>query len=193
MSDLLFQVLIGTYNLRLKNSAEFMNHEPRGVPIRDPSKITEMVKNLQQTGVISSVTEDWLTFKADNTQRSNVYPLHLLRCYFIQFCRFHMQNAMQDLADFMFAKKAKDPQSWSTIGFEQNTPAHIFRFITEISQRDREILHNFLAGCRRMNLDHDYVFASCNPCILADLMVSAPDDLVYHIRKCMMALQVKIW
>jgi hypothetical protein len=63
------QVLIGTYNLRLKNSAEFMNHEPRGVPIRDPSKITEMVKNLQQTGVISNVTEDWLTFKADNTQR----------------------------------------------------------------------------------------------------------------------------
>ena len=110
-----------------------------------------------------------------------------------RFCRFHMQNAMQDLADFMFkedAKKAKDPQSWSTISFEQNSPAHIFRFITEISQRDRELLNNFLAGCRRMNAEHDYVFATCNPCILADLMVGAPDESVRHIRKCMMALQV---
>jgi hypothetical protein len=104
-----------------------------------------------------------------------------------------MQQAMQDLADFMFkedAKKAKDPQSWSTIGLEQNTPAQIFRFITEISQRDRETLHTLLAGCRRMNLEHDYVFAGCNPCLLADLIVSAPDDVVAQIRKFLMALQV---
>jgi hypothetical protein len=63
------QVLNGTYNLRLQRSAEFLNKEPREVPIRDPSKIIDVVKNLQQTGVISSVTEDWLAFKADNTQR----------------------------------------------------------------------------------------------------------------------------
>jgi hypothetical protein len=104
-----------------------------------------------------------------------------------------MQKALQDLADFMLkeeAKKAKDPQSWSTIGFEQNTPPQIFRFITEISQRDREVLHNFLAGCKRMNLKHDYVFAGCNPCVLADLMVDASDELVYHMKKCLIALQV---
>ena len=100
---------------------------------------------------------------------------------------------MQDLADFMFkedAKKAKDPQSWSTIGFEQNTSSQVFRFITEISQRDREILNNLLAGCKRMNLEHDYVFAGCNPCLLADLIVGASDDEVFQIRKCLMALQV---
>ena len=64
------QVLQGTYQLRLQRSAEYLNGEPRGVQIRDQSKIIEMVKNLQQTNVISGVAEDWLTFKADNTQRS---------------------------------------------------------------------------------------------------------------------------
>ncbi len=104
-----------------------------------------------------------------------------------------MQKVLQDLADFMFrddTKKAKDPQSWGTIGFEQNTPPHILRFITEISQRDREVLHKLMAGCKRMNLEHDYVFAGCNPCLLADLIVGASDDVVYHLRKCLMALQV---
>ena len=104
-----------------------------------------------------------------------------------------MQMALQDLADFMHkdeAKKAKDPQSCSTIAFEQNDPSDIFRFITEISQRDRELLHQFLAGCRRMNLEHDYVFAGCNPCLLADLIVAAPEDTVRKIRKCLMPLQV---
>jgi hypothetical protein len=168
-----------------------MKGEPRGVAIRDKSKIIEMVKNLQQTGVISKVAEDWLTFKADDTQRC--VKLFTSCRFFKMFCRFQMQQAMQDLADFMFkedAKKAKDPQSWSTIGFEQNTPAQIFRFITEISQRDREILNNLLAGCKRMNLEHDYVFAGCNPCLLADLIVGASDDVVFQIRKCLMALQV---
>ena len=106
-----------------------------------------------------------------------------------------MQQAMQDLADFMFkedAKKAKDPQSWSTIGLEQNTSSQVFRFITEISQRDREILHQLLAGCKRMNLLHDNVFAGCNPCLLADLIVGASDDVVREMRKCLMALQVAI-
>ena len=106
-----------------------------------------------------------------------------------------MQMALQDLADFMHkdeAKKAKDPQSWSTIAFEQDSPSDIFRFITEISQRDREILHQFMSGCRRMNLEHDYVFAGCNPCLLADLIVSAPEDTVRQIRKCLMPLQVRI-
>jgi hypothetical protein len=168
-----------------------MKGEPRGVAIRDKSKIIEMVKNLQQTGVISSIAEDWLTFKADDTQRC----VKLSTCcpFFKLFRRFQMQQAMQDLADFMFkedAKKAKDPQSWSTIGFEQNTSAQIFRFITEISQRDREVLNNLLAGCKRMNLEHDYVFAGCNPCLLADLIVGASDDVVLQIRKCLMALQV---
>jgi hypothetical protein len=88
------------------------------------------------------------------------------------------------------AKKAKDPQSWSTIGFDQNSPPQIFRFLTEISQRDREVLHKLMAGCKRMNLKHDYVFAGCNPCLLADLIVGASDEVVYHMRKCFMALQV---
>jgi hypothetical protein len=175
-----------------------MKGEPRGVAIRDKSKVIDMVKNLQQTGVISSVAEDWLTFKADDTQRF-VCQLYFVKsftcCRFSLgiFCRFQMQQAMQDLADFMFkedAKKAKDPQSWSTIGLEQNTPAQIFRFITEISQRDREVLNNLLAGCKRMNLEHDYVFAGCNPCLLADLIVGASDDVVLQIRKCLTALQV---
>ena len=104
-----------------------------------------------------------------------------------------MQKALQDLADLMLKddeKKAKDPQSWSTISFEQNSPPQIFRFITEISQRDREVLHQFMAGCKRMNMKHDNVFSGCNPCILADLIVGASDDVVYHMRKCLMALQV---
>jgi Tfp pilus assembly protein PilO len=63
------QVLIGTYQLKLKQSAEYLNNEPRELPIRDPSKVVDMVKNLQQTGVISSVTDDWLTFKANDAQR----------------------------------------------------------------------------------------------------------------------------
>jgi patatin-like phospholipase/acyl hydrolase len=170
-----------------------MNGEPREVPIRDPSKIIEMVKNLQQTGVISNVTEDWLMFKADNTQRCVLLASVLDRRYHKASFRYHMQMALQDLADFMHkdeAKKAKDPQSWSTIAFEQNDPSDIFRFITEISQRDRELLHQFLAGCRRMNLEHDYVFAGCNPCLLADLIVAAPEDTVHKIRKCLMPLQV---
>jgi len=172
-----------------------MNGEPREVPIRDPSKIIEMVKNLQQTGVISSVTEDWLMFKADNTQRYGLLACAVTvfrHCHKASF-RYLMQMALQDLADFMHkdeAKKSKDPQSWSTIAFEQNDPSDIFRFITEISQRDRELLHQFLAGCRRMNLEHDYVFAGCNPCLLADLIVAAPEDTVHKIRKCLMPLQV---
>ena len=91
------------------------------------------------------------------------------------------------------SKRAKDPQSWSTIDFEQNSPPQIFRFLTEISQHDRETLHKFMTGCRRMNLEHDYVFQSCNPCLLADLTVSASDEQVKEIRKCMIALQVMLF
>jgi hypothetical protein len=70
------EVLNGTYTLRLQKSAEYMNGEPRGVAIRDKSKIIEMVKNLQQTGVISNVAEDWLTFKADDTNRFDIWALN---------------------------------------------------------------------------------------------------------------------
>jgi hypothetical protein len=73
------QVLNGTYNLRLKRSAAFLNGEPREVAIRDPSKITEMVRNLQQTGVISNVTEDWLMFKADNAQKYDMLSTAVCR------------------------------------------------------------------------------------------------------------------